>query len=766
MVGRVRALQASATFSALRWPPTTLLLILSTVIATAFTLAAGSLLTYGLTHGPTIYYGVQVAGIDVGGMTPEEAKGRLSEHYASFSSGNLALQAEERTFELPLRDLGLTADLDASVTRAYRYGRTGNLWQDSADWFRALVFGRNIPVQVKLDEQAVLAAFQTIAPEVARAPRDARFVVKGGGEVSIEPEQPGIGIDVPASYRALQRQVATLSLQPVSLKLVEIEPQVTADDLKPLLPRAREVFGQPFYLVHGDVRWEISPEVLLRFVHLRASEGDEFSVDADRPALEAYIASVAERAFVAPKDASVRWEAGRFVVDPPVAGEELDPAATVEAMLSALESGQHEVELRAKPVPAAVTAEMAEEAAREAQRLVAGPLTLRWEDGSVEIPPERLAELLTFVPEEQQGQVTGLAVEIDRERLVQALEELRGKVEVPARDAELRYYDGRVQVVEAEQVGHELDVAASVEAVRAAILDGTREAELVTRTVQPQITSTMASQIVIRELISSGQTYYGGSVPNRKHNVELATQRANGALVPPGGTFSFTETVGAINLDTGYKVGYGIVATNGRVSTVPSVGGGVCQVSTTLFHAAFWGGFPIVERNWHLYWIPLYGQPPSGITGLDATVDTDYGLDFKFKNTTNDWIAIVAKADGQWVRFEIWGTKPGWRVEVDDPIVTNVVKADPTPVFRESTDLSPGQQVVIEQARDGFDVEIRRRVYQGDQLIDELVLRSHYLPSSNVTLVGPRPGSSEQDSPSEQQAPVQPTPEPVPQPGQ
>jgi len=259
--------------------------------------------------------------------------------------------------------------------------------------------------------------------------------------------------------------------------------------------------------------------------------------------------------------------------------------------------------------------------------------------------------------------------------------------------------------------GREIDIDATLEAMDRALRAGQTTVALSLRKIAPKITAASAAQIVIRERISSGATYYGDSAPNRRHNVELAVQRVNGALVPPGEIFSFNQTVGPINLDSGYKVGYGIVATNGRVQTVPSVGGGVCQVSTTLFHAAFWGGFPIVERNWHLYWIPLYGQPPSGLIGLDATVDTDYGLDFKFRNATNDWIAIVAWADGAWVHFEIWGTKPNWRVEVEDPVVTNVVKADPTPVFRESPDLAPGEQVVVERARDGFTVTIRRRVY-------------------------------------------------------
>ncbi len=761
MVNRARTFQA-ANFRILRLPSSNLLVLVTALVGLAIALATGALLAYGLTRGPTMYYGVRISGIDVGGLTRAEAKSRVEASYASFSAGALLVEAGNRTYQFPLQDLGVAADVDEAIAEAYGYGRSGDLWRDSADWLRALVVGYDVPLRVRLDPQAVLTALDRIAPDVTRAARSARFQVKEG-KVTIEPDQPGIGIDVPATYRALQRQVAALSPRPVSLELVEIEPEVTADDLAPLLPKARELFGQPFYLLHHDTRWEIAPNVLVNFVQLVPTEREQQGLVADRSALETYVATVADRAFVAPKEATVRWEAGRFVVDPPVDGQELDPAATAEAVLSALAAGRHEAEVQAKPVPAAVTAEMAEQAAGRAQRLVDGPLTLRWDGGSLELGPEQLASLLTFVREERGGAVTGLAVEVDREQLRKVIEELSGRVHVAARDAKLRYVNGQVQVVEPEQTGRELDVEASVERVQAAILAKSSEVSLVTRPVQPQVTSATAAQIVIRELISSGQTYYGGSVPNRRHNVELATQRADGALVPPGGVFSFTGTVGEINLDSGYKVGYGIVATNGRVSTVPSVGGGVCQVSTTLFHAAFWGGFPIVERNWHLYWIPLYGQPPSGITGLDATVDTDYGLDFKFKNTTDNWIAIVARADGQWVRFEIWGTKPDWRVEVDEPIVTNVVKTDPTPVYRESPDLAPGQQIVVEQARDGFDVEIRRRVYRGDQLIDELVLRSHYLPSSNVTLVGPSQAS---EAPSEPEAPAEPAPEPVPQPGQ
>jgi vancomycin resistance protein YoaR len=311
------------------------------------------------------------------------------------------------------------------------------------------------------------------------------------------------------------------------------------------------------------------------------------------------------------------------------------------------------------------------------------------------------------------------------------------EVEEEPVNAELRFFNGDVVVARQEELGLSLDREASAERLVASILGGDTEVTLATTDVEPDVTAAMASEVVIREMISFGETYYPGSAANRKHNVELATSRANGALVPPGGEYSFVSTIGDISLETGYQLGFGIEGTtDGSVTTVPSVGGGACQVSTTVYQAAFWAGLPIVERNWHLYWMPLYGQQPSGITGLDATIDTTWGLDFRFTNTTGEWLAIVATADGNAVRFEIWGTKPDWEVEVEGPIITNRVPADRQGVVEETDRLPAGTRLQVETAHDGFDVLIKRRVFENGELIDEIDLFSSYRPASNRTLVG------------------------------
>jgi vancomycin resistance protein YoaR len=147
---------------------------------------------------------------------------------------------------------------------------------------------------------------------------------------------------------------------------------------------------------------------------------------------------------------------------------------------------------------------------------------------------------------------------------------------------------------------------------------------------------------------------------------------------------------------------------------------------------------PITHRTWHLYWIPRYGNGTGGLTGLDATVDPEYGLDFNFANPTDQWLAVTAWADGQNLTVEVWGVHQGWTVEVDDPVITNVVTADQEVVRREESTLSPGQEVWVEHAQNGFNASIHRVVKDAQgNVIDDHTFESYYLPAQNVILVGP-----------------------------
>ena len=167
--------------------------------------------------------------------------------------------------------------------------------------------------------------------------------------------------------------------------------------------------------------------------------------------------------------------------------------------------------------------------------------------------------------------------------------------------------------------------------------------------------------------------------------------------------------------------------------TAVGIGGGVCQVSTTAFRAAFLGGFPIEERWNHGYVVGRYGQP-----GLDATIYTPT-VDFKFRNTTDHHIIIKSVMDEVkgTLTFNFYGTKPDWNVEVTGPEILKE-SPPPAPIYQTDASLAEGEVRQVEYAKNGMDVAWRRviRDSAGQVLTDE-VLESSYTPWAAYFLVGP-----------------------------
>lgn len=261
-----------------------------------------------------------------------------------------------------------------------------------------------------------------------------------------------------------------------------------------------------------------------------------------------------------------------------------------------------------------------------------------------------------------------------------------------------------------------------------------------TATAQPTPTTVVYDAARLKDKLGAAVTSYAGSISERAWNVELAAKRLHGTKVAPGELFSFNDAVGPTTLKAGFRIGYGITMSNDRPLTVPSEGGGICQVATTVFQAAYWAGLPFVERHYHLYWISRYGVAPSGKTGFDATVD-DPGVDLKFRNTTGDWIRLDSWVDGANIGFTIWGVDPEWEVETIGPKIYGVVKASQAIVRQEDYSLPPGRELFVEHAEDGFSVSVTRLVKLNGDLVDQYDFTNRYLPSRNVLLVGavPRP---------------------------
>jgi vancomycin resistance protein YoaR len=712
-------------------------LTLTAIIAFIIALLASAVVGYGLLYRDQVYPGVQAVGVDIGGVSSAEAQAALDARTDDYLGSELTFVAGDQTFSTTPEQLGVTYDNERTVERAYEFGRSGNWWTDSWDWFDSLFYGHDVGATPVVDPQGVEAYFQSIAGEVGSRPQSPSFQLTDAGELQITAATAGVGIDLQQTTNDLRTELSALGNEPVDISTIEVAPAFTEDALDPMGQRISGIISEDFILERGDYQWALDAHRLdsLMVVSIDSETGEsELAINTDR--LRSRIEGLAEEARADGRDARVNWTGENYEVIPATDGWEIDVDQSVELVEEAILAGEHRAELPVTEHPASITTDVAEEAAEFGNQIAESRFDLTWEEGETDIGGTVLAAALTFTHDSDQGTIEP---EVNIEDLSTFLSSIAGNVEVEPVDADLRYVDGEVEVISDEEHGWEMDREASAQSIADAIQSGDTSAEIVVNEAEAEVTAEMAGEIEIREMISYGETYYSNSAENRAHNVERATDLADGALVPPGGTYSFVESIGGeISEDTGYVEGFGIEgATDGGVTTVPSVGGGVCQVSTTVFQAAFWAGMPIVERNWHMYWMPLYGQDPTGMTGLDATIATTAGLDFKFENTTGDWIAIVATADGNANRFEIWGTDPGWEVEAGEPEITNRQSASTETVVEETDMMPAGSRTQVETAHDGFDVSISRRVLDSEgEEIDNVTLESTYQPASNRVLVG------------------------------
>ncbi len=287
------------------------------------------------------------------------------------------------------------------------------------------------------------------------------------------------------------------------------------------------------------------------------------------------------------------------------------------------------------------------------------------------------------------------------------------------------------------QNGYALDLEAAQKLVAEACLSARREITLPVRVIRPRVVREDLEELLPLELISKGESSFAGSEPGRLQNIRVASARFYGVTVPAQASFSFLDHLGPVTVANGYSQSWVIYGDR----TVLGPGGGVCQVSTTCFRAAFWGGYPILERYPHSYRVSWY-EPP---VGLDAAAFNP-SVDMRFRNDTDTPLLILTEVDEEkaLISFYFYGKKGERTVRMEGPTTSNPV-APSEPILEEDPSLSPGDRRQIERAHEGIDVTVYRIIEEGGrETVEEFF--SRYKPWPARYLVGPREAEEEDDN--------------------
>jgi vancomycin resistance protein YoaR len=589
------------------------LLMVSGAVLLVGTLAA-LIIAFQLRYSNLVMPGVASSGVALGGLTREEARAALENSFRYDDQVVFTFRFGDQFWQYSAGDLGVGFDVEATLDQAFGAGRgesvVNNLAQQASIWLN----GRGVAPVIRYDQNATLAAIQSIAAEVNRPAADATLRIEGTSVITT-PGQSGRALDVQTTLLQIDDAIRALR-QGGEINLTVNEAAPTIWETETAAAKVRAALSGPVTLVAENPAgsaplgpWTTTPEQIRAVLSLRLVENGDgtqsYDVEVNTEPFRDYITRLGPGLIGFPREARFDFqeETGQIVpIQAAVSGRALD----VEATLARLEEGIFSPTNRIVPLQFIYT-------------------------------PARFPDNMT------------------------------------------------------------------------------------------------AAELGITELVGEATTFFAGSTRNRKENIIEAASRFNGLLLAPGEEFSFNTWLGDISPETGFTQGK--VIFGGR--TIDGVGGGVCQVSTTIFRAALLAGFPITERYSHGYRVGFYEQqgfPP----GLDAAI-WQPTADFRFINDTAYHLLIETTVFPQSdsIEFRLYSTNPGRQVVMEGPVIRDVTPSLNT-TFVSNQELAPGQEIYVDWAKDGADVIFTRRILDSSgQEIREETIFTHYQPWGAVVQVSP-----------------------------
>lgn len=449
--------------------------------------------------------------------------------------------------------------------------------------------------------------------------------------------------------------------------------------------------------------------ILLFTRHLFSKTDARVAMQFDESVIEQRMSELAQASFQPSRDPSVTLgksgDASTLVVDRGSLGASLDATAAAMTIKEQLGQKNENIVISADQTGSTLSEETAQQLSERANFLVGKQLSATAERLTLSLNDVAIVALLDVEEGWNNQAISNIVTEWQKQTgsepqnptLVYDPTTLAVTTFTPPRNGRL---------IEIEKTNSEL--IAGLDALLKEHDTKTVSKELVLVETAPTTSLESLNSLGLKERIGYGESQYAHSIPNRIHNVAITTERVNNIIIPPGAEFSFNKTIGDVSAATGYRSAY--VIKNGR--TEQGDGGGVCQVSTTLFRSVMNAGLLVTKRLPHSYRVSYYELDSK--PGADATVYAG-DVDFRFKNDTPNHILVHAVADSKNTAMyvELYGTSDGRHAEIVEHKTWDARPAL-APEYFPDPSLPPGKVVQIDWAAPGIRASITNVIYDKD----------------------------------------------------
>lgn len=707
--------------------------------------AACFLLIFSYHYRNRFYQGLRVEGFELGGLTQEEAEGLIKQNYQQPTlNSKLIITAADREGEeykqtIDLGEVVGAPMFDQALEEAYQVGRKGSLFERTRVIVGLLSEEAHIQLRHQINEEVVNGALQELEQEINYPGEKPSIILATSG--SPNSLIIGAGED---GWELLTKKSKTQTVEVIEELLFPAKNYINNSRNKERLPDQIEVkaIAQPIQLELSETEIEratiralayvgksitFSPEVDSEFkeeafllANVERRLDDQQLVELLSPPngfnkdlIDELMASWAEDIDQPAINAEFEYNPDTLAAtafSPHEPGLELDQELVKSKLVEQMV--EFEVEAGVDGAEAALEDELKTEELQEKNGL-------RVELGS------RLKEWFNVVDSEESDERSNeedsgeeIGEKLDQESTAEAESE-----EIEALDL---HNEAEFENEEANEGTNE-----GVKEVGEEPPPPNRELELVIHQTDPKVTLAETNDLGIEELLGFGESFYRGSIAPRLHNIGVASEKLSMTIIPPGKKFSFNQVVGRIDGSTGYRQAY--VIRSGR--TLMEFGGGVCQVSTTMFRAMLDAGVNITRRLPHSYRVRYYeidNQP-----GFDATVYSG-DVDLRFINDTPGHILIIAEADSvqAYMNIRIYGTNDNRTVEIENYKQWGYTSPPPAEDIPDPS-LAPGERRQVENAIPGLKTSFDWVVYDAEsEVMHEKTFFSHYRAWGAKFLVG------------------------------